>query len=68
MVRYLLDTNIISEAFKLEPDLAVVAKLQTTSTECVIASVSWHEMLYGFHRMPNSHRKQQLENWFDKSV
>ncbi|MEM9009542.1 MAG: PIN domain-containing protein [Cyanobacteria bacterium P01_F01_bin.86] len=68
MTRYLLDTNIISEPFKLEPDLSVVTKLQEFSTESMIASVSWHELLYGLYRMPSSRRKQQLETYLFQTI
>ena len=68
MSRYLLATNIISEPFKLEPNLSVVAKLQAASTESVIASVSWHELLYGLYRMPSSRRKQQLETYLFQTI
>ena len=68
MTRYLLDTNIISEPFKLEPDLSVVTKLQEASTESMIASVSWHELLYGLYRMPSSRRKQQLETYLFQTI
>lgn len=68
MTRYLLDTNIISEPFKLKPDPSVVTKLQETSTECMIASVSWHELLYGLHRMPNSRRREQLETYLFQTI
>ena len=54
MLRFLLDTNIISEPFKLKPAISVVSKLQDSSAESAIAAVTWHELLYGFHRMPTS--------------
>lgn len=68
MPRFLLDTNIISEPFKLEPNPAVIAKLQATGEKNAIASVTWHELLYGFHRMPLSRRKRQLETYLFEVV
>ena len=61
MVKYLLDTNIISEPFRLQPNSVVMEKLDTHGDEGAIASVTWHELLFGFHRMSTSRRKQQLE-------
>lgn len=43
MVKYLLDTNIISEPFRLQPNSAVIEKLDTHGDESAIASVTWHE-------------------------
>ena len=63
MLRFLLDTNIISEPFKLEPNPTVVAKLQANGEANAIAAITWHELLYGFHRMPSSRRKRQLETY-----
>jgi tRNA(fMet)-specific endonuclease VapC len=67
-LRYLLDTNIISEPFKLQPDPNVLAKLQEHAGEIAIASVTWHELKYGFHRMPESRRKQQLNTYLSQTV
>ncbi|MGA1603765.1 MAG: type II toxin-antitoxin system VapC family toxin, partial [Prochlorothrix sp.] len=60
-LRFLLDTNIISEPFKLQPSPTVVDKLQQHSDNSAISAVTWHELLYGFHRLPESRRKKQLE-------
>ena len=68
MLRFLIDTNIISEPFKLEPVHSVVAKLQEASEESAIAAVTWHELLYGFHRMPTSRRKRQLEIYLFQAI
>jgi tRNA(fMet)-specific endonuclease VapC len=67
-LRYLLDTNIISEPFKLQPDPNVLAKLQEYAGEMAIASVTWHELKYGFYRMPESRRKQQLNTYLSQTV
>ena len=60
-MRFLVDTNIISEPFKLQPTSSVVGKLTQYAEEIAITSVSWHELLYGFYRLPDSRRKCQLE-------
>lgn len=67
-LRYLIDTNIISEPFKLKPDTNVVAQIQDHSRDIAIASVTWHELKYGFHRMPESRRKQQLNTYLNQTV
>ena len=67
-MRFLLDTNIISEPFKLKPSSSVVRKLQENGKESAIASITWHELLYGFHRIPVSRRKQQLETYLYETI
>jgi len=68
MISYLLDTNIISEPFRLKPSTAVIEKLDVYGDECAIASITWHELLFGFYRMPVSYRKQQLEGYLFQTV
>jgi tRNA(fMet)-specific endonuclease VapC len=67
-VRFLVDTNIISEPFKLQPSSSVVAKLTEYANEIAIASVSWHELLYGFYRLPDSRRKWQLQDFLRQVI
>lgn len=62
-MHFLLDTNIISEPFKLVPSPVVIAKLQENSEKIAIASITWHELLFGLERMPLSRRKGQLETY-----
>jgi tRNA(fMet)-specific endonuclease VapC len=61
MIEFLLDTNIISEAVKLQPNPVVLQRLQTSIGKIAIAAVTWHELLYGMRRLPESKRKQDLE-------
>lgn len=65
---FLLDTNIISEPFKLQPSPIVVEKLQQASKTSAISSVTWHELLYGLHRFPTSKRKKQLETYLFETI
>jgi predicted nucleic acid-binding protein len=62
MMRYLLDTNIISEPFKLDPNAQVIAKLQEYGGDLAIASVTWHELKYE----PTEYqiRFTQIQNFF----
>ncbi|RRR71838.1 MAG: PIN domain-containing protein [Candidatus Viridilinea halotolerans] len=53
-LRYLLDTNVISEPLRPEPHPAVMARLQEYGGMSAIASVVWHELLYGVERRCSS--------------
>jgi len=57
---YLVDTNTISEMERMQPQPEVVAQLSAHRDQLALASVSWHELLYGYHRLPDSKRKQRV--------
>ncbi len=65
---YLVDTNIISETERMHANKGVVAKLQEHRNELALAAVSWHELLYGFHRLPESKRKQRVRFFIKHTV
>ncbi len=65
--RYLLDTNVLSEAMKQTCDSNVLAFLQSLDfTRTFISSVSVTELLYGIERMPSGRRRRQLETSLEK--
>jgi tRNA(fMet)-specific endonuclease VapC len=61
--RFLLDTNILSEPTKLQPNSAVMRKLERHYRSVVTASVVLHELLFGCYRLPASRRRQSLEEY-----
>lgn len=65
---YLLDTNILSEATKLQPNAQVLATLKQHHQEIATAAVVLHELLYGCYRLPPSKRRQKLEQYIMRSV
>jgi tRNA(fMet)-specific endonuclease VapC len=58
-----LDTNIISEAIKTEPNKAVMHKLEVHQQEIATASPVWHELQFGCCRLPVSRRRTILERF-----
>lgn len=68
MSRFLLDTNILSEPLKLYPNPAVVEMLQRHEQEVAIASVTWHEILFGCYRLPVSRKRQKIEQYLREVV
>ncbi len=64
-MRFLLDTNILSEPRRRIPDAPVLVQLQRYQTESAIAATTWHELKYGCDRLPASKRKQQLANYIE---
>lgn len=67
-MRFLVDTNVVSEPFKVQPNSLVVEKFNQNVREMGIASVTWHELLFGFHRSPESNRKHQLERYLRQVI
>jgi tRNA(fMet)-specific endonuclease VapC len=58
-LRYLLDTNTVSEPTRPSPNPNVLLKLREHRGELGIATVVWHELLFGWERLPQSRKKKQ---------
>ncbi|MDD6487647.1 MAG: type II toxin-antitoxin system VapC family toxin [Spirochaetales bacterium] len=65
---YLLDTNIVSEIIKPEPDLNVIKKIAKHNSDCAICSPVWQELLFGLYRMPESINKKYLGKFIKEDV
>jgi len=44
VTKYLLDTNVISEAIKTDPNQHVMEQLQKQQDEIATAALVWHEL------------------------
>jgi tRNA(fMet)-specific endonuclease VapC len=62
-LRFLLDTNILSEPLKLEPNAAVIEQMERYQSEVAITSVTWHEIWFGCYRLPASKKRQRIEQY-----
>lgn len=67
-VGYLLDTNIISEPTRLQPDLGVMDKLSYLSDACGLSAVTLHELRFGWLRMPEGAKKQAIGSYISQVV
>jgi tRNA(fMet)-specific endonuclease VapC len=67
-LRYLLDTNVLSEPVKPFPNPGVLARIQQHRMEVVTAAPVWHEMWFGCHRLAPSARRNKLEDYLGKSL
>ena len=65
---YLLDTNIVSEPLRPAPNEFVLERLKQHEAEIAIASVVWHELLYGTYRLPRSAKRSAIEEYLDQVV
>ena len=59
-LRFLLDTNVLSERARPYPNAGIQSRLQAHRDEVCTAAPVLHEMHYGLVRMPDGARKQEL--------
>lgn len=60
-MRFLLDTNVVSEAVKPAPDPGVLARLKASEGVAALSTVTWQQLRYGTRRLPDSRRREALE-------
>ena len=65
---YLLDSNIISEIIKPEPNLNVLKKLAEHASDCAICAPVWEELNFGVKVLPDGLIKTYLQNFICEDV
>jgi tRNA(fMet)-specific endonuclease VapC len=68
ILRYLLDTNILSEAKRPQPNSKVMKNLRLYKQEIATATVVIHELLFGCLRLPQSKKRQDLEDYLNNVI
>ncbi|MDB6072308.1 MAG: toxin, family [Verrucomicrobiales bacterium] len=64
-MRYILDSNVISEMVANVPRPEVVAWIRWHESESGTSSVLLAELEYGIQLMPTGKRRQRLEEWLE---
>jgi tRNA(fMet)-specific endonuclease VapC len=67
-LRYLLDTNVLSEPLKPQPNPPVMLKLAEAATSIATAAVVWHELQFGAARLRQSRRRRLIESYLVEVV
>ena len=62
-LRYLLDSNILSEPFRPEPNENVVELIGQHEDAIAMSSVTWHEMVYGCERLASGKKQERLRHY-----
>jgi predicted nucleic acid-binding protein len=62
VIRYLLDTNVISETARKKPDASVSRWLGQLST-LALPAVGVYELASGIQRLPAGKKREFLEDW-----
>ena len=60
---YLLDTNVVSELARRQPDAEVERRVIATQPACAIAAATVEELAFGVARMATSAKREMLEVW-----
>jgi tRNA(fMet)-specific endonuclease VapC len=60
---YLLDTNILSEPAKKNPDSNVMQRFEDHDGQFATSAIVWHELNYGCASLPDSKRKSELQSY-----
>ena len=63
-----LDTNVLSEVLRPQPDGRVLAWLQTITGEVAITSITLAELLAGVRRLPDGRRKTALASQLEQAL
>ena len=67
-MKYLLDTNVVSEPLRAEPSAAVSGRLTQHGGEIAIPAPVWHELRFGVARLPRSKRRDAVERYIEDVV
>lgn len=63
-----LDTNVVSEVLKPQPDVRVVAWLESLTDDVAITAVTLAELLAGLRRLPDGRRKDDLTSRIETAI
>ncbi|MDR3000889.1 MAG: type II toxin-antitoxin system VapC family toxin [Fibromonadaceae bacterium] len=68
-MKYLIDTNVLSEMTKSNPNKDVVKWfINAPDKDKFISVISIGEIIYGIEKLPNNPRKNKLSVWFNEII
>ena len=67
-MKYLLDTNVLSEAVKTTPDKSVLEMFERHGHEVVTAAPVWHELQFGCHRLARSRKREIIASFLNDVI
>ena len=62
-MRYLVDTNILSETIRRRPDPNVLAWWVENEASACVSTITVGELRYGIELLPEGRRKEMLQLW-----
>jgi len=67
-MRYLLDTNVLSEPLKAAANAQVLGLMRRFQNDVVTAAPVWHELMFGCVRLVDSRKKRAIETYLQEVV
>lgn len=67
-LRYLLDTNAVSEPLRPTPNPGILRQLRDHQGEIGIPAPVWHELLFGCRRLLPSRKREAIEAYLFQTV
>lgn len=67
-LRFLLDTNAVSEPLRPRPSRKLLNRLSRYEGEMAIASAVWHELQFGCRRLAAGERRRAIEHYLEEVV
>jgi len=67
-MKYLLDTNVLSEAVKSAPDKSVMNMVERCQHDIVTAAPVWHELQFSCQRLPRSRKREVVASFLNDIV
>lgn len=64
-LRYLLDTNVLSEPLRPKPNERVMERLREADTSVATAALVWHELRFGAARLSPSRKRRTIEAYLE---
>jgi len=62
---YLLDTNILSEPTRMQPDGGVLARLRKSGDRIATSAVTWHELHHGLALLAPSRKREAIAAYME---
>lgn len=63
--RFLLDSNLISELSKPQPNTNILTNIQRFESFCAISAITLQEALFGVELLPDGSRKNRLKEYVE---
>jgi tRNA(fMet)-specific endonuclease VapC len=60
-IQFLLDTNVLSETMRPDPDPELLRRVLEVGSAAATAAPVWHELTYGYERLPRGKRRRAIE-------
>lgn len=65
MIRFLLDTNIVSELSRLQPNRRLQERIARHQTACALPATVVEELQFGVSRIESGERRAMFQAWLD---